>query len=119
MQDQRDIIGSRKPLMRRRSARFIVRRSQRKSTDRRLLVDAEFEYPDTPGLCRRNRRRIAALFNQERFGTEIRQIEIEFFPCVHGIERCRRRTASDADECCCHLRPVRQNDADPVVAADA
>ena len=63
--------------------------------------------------------RVVAFGHDQRLGVQVGQVEVELVVAVGRVERRGGGAGGDGDEGRRHLRPVRQHDGDPVVAADA
>lgn len=66
-----------------------------------------------------DRRRCAALLDDQRLGTQVGQVELELLGTVGRVQRRTGHASGAGQETARHHRPVRQHDGDPVVAADA
>ena len=99
--------------------RSAVAGRQGKDTGRRASRHGEFEHRHAQIARHCDGRRFAAGLNEQRLGVEILQIEAKLLAAIARVERRRRRAGADGDERRCHFRPVRQDDRDPIVAADA
>ena len=63
--------------------------------------------------------RCAVVFDDQRLGVQVRQVELELVGAVGRVQRGRRHTAGGADEAGRHLGAVGQHEGDAVIAADA
>jgi hypothetical protein len=54
----------------------------------------------------------------ERFGAQIAHVEFESIGPVGGVERRGRRAGGNRNKCRRHLRFIRQDNGDPIIAAN-
>ena len=116
MQQQRDVVGFRKPARRRCADRIAL---QPEHAGGSVAQRDEPDHPDAEPLGDGNRRAGFVLGDEDRLGADVGEVEIELVRAVGGIERRRRGGCRDRQKGRRHLRPVRQHDGHAVAAADA
>ena len=84
-----------------------------------LRLGSERNERDAKLLRRAKRGRFAARFDDQRLCFEILEIELELVLLIGGIERRRGRRGGHAEKRRRHFGSVRQNNRDPIAAADS